>query len=101
VKLIVQEKEKNKGLENAGADTWLKKVGGPEGLPFSAFLDNKGTLIVNSKRSSNTERAGENIGYPAAPEEIDWFVTMMKKAVPQIAEDDLKGIENALRAQKK
>ena len=101
VKLVVQENDKNKALENAGADAWLKKVGGPEGLPFSAFLDNKGKLIVNSKLSSNAGPAGGNIGYPAGPEEIDWFLTMMKRAAPKIAEDDLKVIETALRAQKK
>src|SRR6266478_4791872 len=61
VKLVVQENEKNKNLENTGADTLLKKLGGPGGLPYSAFLDAKGTLIVNSKRD------GANIGYPAQP----------------------------------
>src|SRR6266496_6096305 len=69
VKLVVQENDKNKALEHAGADAWFKKVGGPEGLPFSAFLDSKGTMIVNSKRPSNTAPAGGNIGYPAKPEE--------------------------------
>jgi len=98
VKLVVQENEKNKALENAGADGWLTKVGGPEGLPFSAFLDSKGTLIVNSKQPA---KAGGNIGFPAAPEEIDWFVAMMKKAAPRISEADLKVLETALRVQKK
>ena len=101
VKLVVQENDKNKALENAGADTWLKKVGGPEGLPFSAFLDAKGKLIVNSKMASNGGPPGGNIGFPAGAEEIDWFVTMMKRAAPRIAEDDLKVIATALRAQKK
>jgi thiol-disulfide isomerase/thioredoxin len=101
VKLVVQENAKNKALENAGADAWLKKLGGPEGLPFSAFLDNKGTMIVNSKRSSKSGSVGGNIGYPAAPEEIDWFVTMMKKAAPKMGDEDLKTIETALRAQKR
>lgn len=101
VKLVVQENEKNKALENAGADAWLKKVGGPEGLPFSAFLDSHGTLIVNSKRSSSTGSDGGNIGFPFEPQEVDWFVTMMKKAAPKIAEADLKVIEASLRAQKK
>src|SRR5204863_3100336 len=49
VKLVVQENEKNKDLENTGADALLKKLGGPDGLPFSAFLDAQGVLIVNSK----------------------------------------------------
>src|ERR1039457_6324776 len=68
VKLVVQENEKNKALENPGADALFKQLGGPSGLPYSAFLDAKGTLIVNSKRE------GENIGYPAQPSEIDWFI---------------------------
>jgi len=34
VKLVVQENEKNKDLENKGADDLLKKLGGPDGLPF-------------------------------------------------------------------
>ena len=91
VKLVVQENEKNKGLENPGADALLKKLGGPDGLPYSAFLDAEGGLIVNSKHD------GANIGYPAQPGEIDWFVQMMKKAAPKISEEDLKTIEIALR----
>ncbi|HMJ90727.1 MAG TPA: thioredoxin family protein [Candidatus Acidoferrum sp.] len=97
VKLVAQENEQNKALENASSDAWLKKLGGPSGLPFSAFLDATGTLIVNSKRASD----GQNIGHPMAPEEVDWFVAMMKKAAPKISADDLKTIETALRTQKK
>jgi thiol-disulfide isomerase/thioredoxin len=95
VKLVVQENDKNKALENPGADALLKQLGGPSGLPYSAFLDAKGALIVNSKRD------GQNIGYPGQPEEIDWFIQMMRKAAPNMAQDDLKTIETALRSFKK
>jgi thiol-disulfide isomerase/thioredoxin len=95
VKLVVEENDKNKALENAGADGLLKQWGGPGGLPYSAFPDAQGTLIVNSKRE------GQNIGYPAQPNEIDWFVQMMRKAAPKMDEDDLKTIETALRTPKK
>jgi len=91
VKLVVQENEKNKDLENPSAEALLKKLGGPDGLPYSAFLDARGDMIVNSKRD------GANIGYPAQPSEIDWFLQMMKKAAPSISQDDLKVIETALR----
>jgi thiol-disulfide isomerase/thioredoxin len=94
ITLVVQENEKNKALENPGGDAVLKKLGGPSGLPYSAFLDTKGALIINSKRE------GENIGYPAQPAEIDWFVEMIKKAAPKISNDDLKTIETALRTPK-
>lgn len=95
VKLVVQENAKNKALENPGADALLKQFGGPSGLPYSAFLDAKGVLIVNSKRD------GQNIGYPGEPEEIDWFVHMMKEAAPKMPEDDVKTIETALRSFKR
>ena len=95
VKLVVQENDKNKALENAGADALFKRLGGPSGLPYSAFLDSQGALIVNSKLD------GENIGYPAQPKEIDWFIQMMKKAAPKMAQDDLKTIETALRSFKR
>jgi hypothetical protein len=92
---VVQENDKNKALENAGADTLLKQLGGPSGLPYSAFLDGKGALIVNSKHN------GENIGYPGEPSDIDWFIQMMKKAVPDMAQNDIKTIEGALRSFKR
>jgi hypothetical protein len=43
---------------------------------------------------------GANIGYPNQPEEIDWFLHMMKKAAPGISAEDLKTIETALRVKK-
>jgi hypothetical protein len=94
VKLVVQENDKNKALENPGADALLKKFGGPSGLPYSAFLDAEGKLIVNSMRN------GQNIGYPSQPDEIGWFIQMMKQAAPKMSPDDLKMIETALRSVK-
>lgn len=91
VKLVVQENGQNKLLENPGADALLTKLGGPQGLPYFAFLDAQGALIVNSKRD------GQNIGYPAEAREIDWFIQMMKKAAPNISDDDVKKIAGALR----
>jgi len=100
VKLVVQESDNKKDLENAGAEELLKKWGGPDGLPYSVFLDANGALIVNAKHPSPAGKGG-NIGYPAQPGEIDWFVQMMKKAAPKITDDDLKRIETILRAPKK
>ena len=95
VKLVVQENDKNKALENPGADALLKDFGGPAGLPYSAFLDSKGVLIVNSRLR------GENIGYPAQTEEIGHFIQMMKQAAPKMSEGDLKTIETTLKDFKK
>lgn len=94
VKLVVQENPKNKELENPGADALEKSLGGPAGLPYSAFLDAKGVLIVNSKLN------GENIGYPAKPDEIAHFVQMMKQAAPKISAAEVKVIQDALGSAK-
>jgi hypothetical protein len=95
VKLVVQEDEKHKSLENPGAAEFMKQLGGPAGLPYFAFLDNKGSLVVNSKRN------GENIGYPGNPEELTAFLGMLKKAAPTITEAELKTVESALQPPKK
>jgi hypothetical protein len=100
VKLVVQENEKNKSLENPGADKLLEKFGGPDGIPYSAFLDAHGALIVNSRCPSANAGPGGNIGYPGAPAEVDWFIQMMRKAAPKMSEADLKTIETALRSAK-
>lgn len=92
VKLVMGEQPPQKALENAGADELAAKLGGP-GFPFHAFLDANGVLIVNS----NHMPAG-NIGYPAQPEEVDWFLQMIKKAAPKITDADLKTLEGPLRA---
>jgi len=99
VKLVVSENEKNKALENAGGDAVERRLGGPAGLPFSAFLDAKGNLIINSKKPDGAD--GQNIGHPFEPAEVDFFVAMMRKASPKMAEADLNTIESALRSQKK
>src|SRR5436190_15797435 len=46
VTLVVQENDQHKSLENPGADGLLRKLGGPAGLPYSAFLDAKGALTI-------------------------------------------------------
>jgi hypothetical protein len=100
VKVTVQESEKNKHLENPGGDALLNRLGGRgQGLPFFAFADQKGKLIVNTLRAGPS--GGGNIGHPFAPEEIDWFLTMLDRAAPGIVPADRTTIERWLRAQKK
>lgn len=94
VKLDVQESDRNKKLENPGADAVLKQLGGPAGLPYHAFLDAKGQLIVNSNRPGSG-----NIGYPVKPHEIEWFLTMVRKAAPGITESEIKILGDWLKNQ--
>jgi thioredoxin-related protein len=78
-----------------GADTKGKSVG----VPFLVFLDATGAAIVNSNRPVKGRTVGENIGFPSEPEEIDWFMAMLKKATPSMTADELHTIEKWLRNQ--
>ena len=80
----------------------MEKLGGRNvGLPFFAFVDSKGELIVNSKRPTGSESDGRNIGHPYAPEEIAWFMKMLVKAAPKMTEAEAQKIESWLKQQKK
>ncbi len=97
MKLVVNESPTKKDLENPGGTNVLTKVGGSGvGLPFFAFLDAKGDLIVNSKKDGR-----DNIGHPFQPEEIDWFMIMLSKAAPEMDKTERQKIETWLRTQKK
>ena len=95
IKIVVQEDDNHKALENPGGDELLQKFGGPDGLPFSAFLDAQGKLIRNSINPATGAGRG-NIGFPEEPDEVDWFILMMRTAAPQISADDVQAIKSAL-----
>ena len=101
VHFTVQESKEKKALETPGGDELMKALGGPSGLPYLAFLDEKGKLIVNSMRPGEGGKPAENIGHPDKPEEVDWFMVMVGKAAPHITHEEAATIENALRHQKK
>jgi hypothetical protein len=95
VKIDVREKEPDKKLENEGGDKVLKQLGGEgAGIPFLAFVNADGHLIVNSIRPFGN--LSQNIGYPGALAEIDWFMRMIRTAAPEIATDDLRSIQSSL-----
>ena len=98
--LTIQERAEKAALNTPGAGkVWDQSGAGRNtGLPFFAFLDEKGELIVNSLRPTGSSR--ENIGYPAEPEEIDWFITMLKKAAPGMSQEESDALEHRLRATK-
>lgn len=63
-------------------------LGGIEepGFPFLIMTDEDGTPIANSYRNNDPNK---NIGYPALPEEIDWYINMLKHAAPSLSADDI------------
>jgi len=95
VKVVVQEDDRNKARENPGGDNLMKKLGGPAGLPFSAFLDARGGLVINSINPATPGGEG-NIGFPVEPEEVAWFIKMMCTVTPQMSADDVQIIRTAL-----
>jgi thiol-disulfide isomerase/thioredoxin len=94
VHLTIQEYGAKASLNHPGGIEVRDAVGGKNtALPFFAFLDSRGTLIVNTINSR-----GVNIGYPDAPEEIDWFLVMLKKAVPAMTHEEAATLETWLRS---
>jgi hypothetical protein len=70
-------------------------------IPFFAFLDRQGAMIVNSVRPKDPDgKHGRNIGHPVEPYEIDYFMTMVAKAAPQMTAEERGMIEKALRSPK-
>lgn len=74
---VLENDAEKKKLENPGGDAVMKELGGEgKGLPFYAFLDKDGKKIGDSLRKGEGDKL-ENIGYPAAPEEIDHFMKLL------------------------
>ena len=96
VKLVLMENETNKALENPGAGEWFLRLGGPDALPFHAFTDARGALIINCRRPADGG-AGKNTGCPDQPEEVEWFLKMIQKAAPKISQGELATLRRALK----
>jgi thiol-disulfide isomerase/thioredoxin len=81
VHMDVLEQGDKKALENEGGVALMESLGGKNaGLPFTAVVDAKGKLLMNSIR----KKTG-NVGYPATDEEMDHWNQMMKATAPRIS----------------
>jgi thiol-disulfide isomerase/thioredoxin len=95
---VFEERGKHPELNSPGAEKLVGDFGGESGgVPFLVFLDAQGQLLINSNRPVRRKSKGENIGYPALPVEIDWFMTMLQKTLPSLTKADAGTIENWLR----
>lgn len=73
--LTVDELPAKKALENGGAkDLLIKYGGGEQGIPYWLVLDSDGKLLADSQI-----RPGVNTGCPAKKEEVEYFLTVLKK----------------------
>lgn len=94
-KVNIQERfGKHPELDTPGGSELAAKYGNTDGVPFIVFLDASGAPIVTSNRNGSPK---DNIGYPDSPEEIDWFMVMLKKSVPELAADEAHTVEAWLR----
>lgn len=63
-----------------------------KGIPWYAALDNTGKVIATSDA-----KVDGNTGYPARPEEIDWFIEVLKRSAPDMDAADLARVEAEVR----
>jgi thioredoxin-related protein len=95
---VQEERGKHPELNSPGGEKLVADFGGESaGVPFIVFLDEQGQLLINSKRPSKGKPNGENVGYPALPVEIDWFMMMLQKTLPSLTKADARTIETWLR----
>jgi hypothetical protein len=89
--LTVLERGEKKALENPGAEELFVKWSGGlrTGLPFLAVLDKKGNVIGSSLRPV-PGKPGENIGYPATPEEVGHFLSILEAAAPGLTNTEVE-----------
>jgi hypothetical protein len=101
VHVTVKERGDKQSLNSPGGEALMKQVGADGGLPFFAFLDVGGRVIVNSIAPSTDGKNGGNIGHPYEPQEVDWFLAIVQKAARGITAEERGAMEKYLRAQKK
>lgn len=90
VHLDVLERGEKKAIENPGADKYLQTLGGEKsGLPFYAFLDQRGKKMADSNvMKANTQ----NIGFPGSSDERAAFKKLLALSAPSMTPDELSGI---------
>ena len=72
-----------------GVDLERTLGGAKAGWPYIVMLNDKGKLLASSIRPGKDG----NIGYPATPDEIGWFVTMLRTAAPALTPQDLHTVQ--------
>ena len=71
------------------------RTGEGGGIPWTAFLDSDGKILVTS--DAPTPKGPSNIGCPWEPEEIAWFMSMLRKVRNRITPEQLDRLEVVLK----
>ncbi len=99
---VFEENGENPGRNTPGGDKVILKYGGVSSagvvsLPYMVVLDADGKLVTDSHRPSQGKSTDKNIGFPDQPEDIAWFVEMMKKGAPQLSDQEAEQISSVLK----
>ncbi|MGA2811205.1 MAG: thioredoxin family protein [Candidatus Acidiferrum sp.] len=96
---VAEEHGEHPDMESPGAEKMLKELGGDnDGVPFIFFLDAQGSKLVDSHRPVHGTARFVNIGYPDTPQEIFWFMEMLKRGAPRMTEEERRVVGEKLRA---
>jgi thiol-disulfide isomerase/thioredoxin len=99
---VLEEAGGKPELNNPGSEQLLGKFGGigPGGavsLPFLVVVDAKGIPLVNSKRPVPGKREGADIDFPPSPDDLQWYMSMLKKGAPEMTEEESQTVSRWLR----
>lgn len=78
-------------VEGANAFRWANALDKSSGIPWYAVLDATGKVLATSDRPKEG-----NTGYPARPDEIAWFMDVLKRAAPGMDEASIGVVETEL-----
>jgi thiol-disulfide isomerase/thioredoxin len=81
--LTVYESKGKENLENPGALALLTKYKGNDiGTPYWMIFDKDGNLLADSRMRAGIDfdgSPGDNVGCPASEEEVNYFISVLKK----------------------
>ncbi|WP_041855317.1 thioredoxin family protein [Candidatus Korobacter versatilis] len=97
---VFEEAGEKPGVNTPGGENWILKFGGVSaagevGLPFEVVLNADGKPIVDS----HLRTKGKTVGFPETPEEIAWFIKMLRSGAPAMTSDESSQIEDLLKRQ--
>lgn len=97
---VVDESAEKKQLETPGAEAFRAQYGGHnQGIPFWLVFDKDGNLLADSMKPDGSPNGKINSGCPAEPEEVEYFIGVLKKTT-RLKEDQLEKIEKRFRKNK-
>jgi hypothetical protein len=77
-------------VTNPGGKDLYEKYGTQRGVPAFTILDAGRNVLADSGDGTN------NVGFPYKPEEIEHYVTAMKKALPALTDQDVRVLRRKL-----